>query len=129
MPLARISIPSHLAAAKALALADAVHEALISTCNVPANDRFQLVTRFEGKDMLLDPTFPEVERSAEASIVEIIFLAGRSDDRKRSLYRAIVAGAVAAGFRSDDVMVTLIENSPIDWSLGRGEAYDRHGTA
>jgi len=27
------------------------------------------------------------------------------------------------------VMVTLIENSPIDWSLGRGEAYDRHGTA
>jgi hypothetical protein len=126
MPLVRISIPSHLAAGKAMALADAVHGALVSTCNVPANDRFQLVSRFAAKDMQIDPTFPDVERSADAAIVEIIFLAGRSDDRKRSLYQAIVAGAVAAGFRSDDVMVTLVENSPIDWSLGRGEAYDRH---
>jgi len=78
--------------------------------------------------MLIDPTFPDVERSADASIVEITLLTGRNDDRKRSLYRAIVAGAVAAGFRSDDVMVALIENGPIDWSLGRGEAYDKHGS-
>ena len=69
------------------------------------------------------------ERSADASIVEITLLTGRNDDRKRSLYRAIAAGAVAAGFRSDDVMVALIENGPIDWSLGRGEAYDKHGSA
>ena len=68
------------------------------------------------------------ERSADASIVEITLLTGRNDDRKRSLYRAIAAGAVAAGFRSDDVMVALIENGPIDWSLGRGEAYDKHGS-
>jgi len=34
---------------------------------------------------------------------------------------------VAGGFRSDDVMVTLVENAPIDWSLGRGEAYEEHG--
>ena len=98
MPLVRISIPAHLTAEKARALADAV-----------------------------DPTFPDVERSADASIVEITLLTGRNDDRKRSLYRAIAAGAVAAGFRSDDVMVALIENGPIDWSLGRGEAYDKHG--
>jgi hypothetical protein len=79
--------------------------------------------------MLIDPTFPDVERSADASIVEITLLTGRNDDRKRSLYRAIAAGAVAAGFRSDDVMVALIENGPIDWSLGRGEAYDKHGAS
>jgi len=77
--------------------------------------------------MLIDPTFPDVERSADASIVEITLLTGRNDDKKRSLYGAIAAGAVAAGFRSDDVMVALIENGPIDWSLGRGEAYDKHG--
>ena len=46
--------------------------------------------------------------------------------KKRSLYRAIVDGAVAGGFRTDDVMVALVENGPIDWSLGRGLAYEGH---
>ncbi len=129
MPLVRISVPSHLAAEKVRVLADAAHDALVATCNVPLNERFQLVSRFAGADMFLDPTFPDVERSADASIVEITFLGGRTDDQKRSLYQEIVASAVASGFRPDDVMVALVENGPIDWSLGRGEAYEKHASA
>ena len=124
MPLVRISVPAHLAAEKIRVLADAVHEALVATCDVPSNERFQLVSRFATGDMFLDPTFPDVERSADASIVEITFLKGRTDDKKRSLFREIVSDAVAGGFRPDDVMVALVENAPIDWSLGRGEAYE-----
>ena len=124
MPLARISVPAHMTAAKVQTLADAVHAALVSTCDVPANERFQLVSRYAERDIIIDPTFPNLQRTADASIVEITFLAGRTDDKKRSLYRAIVAGAVAGGFRSDDIMVALVENAPIDWSLGRGEAYE-----
>jgi hypothetical protein len=112
-----------MAAGKVRTLANAVHEALVSTCNVPANERFQLVSRYAGQDMMIDPTFPNMDRTADASIVEILFLTGRTDDQKRSLYRAIAAGAVAGGFHSDDVMVALVENRPIDWSLGHGEAY------
>ncbi|XIA67006.1 tautomerase family protein [Bradyrhizobium sp. TZ2] len=126
MPLARISVPAHLTANKVQVLADAVHEALVSTCDVPANDRFQLVSRFADRDMIVDPTFPDVRRTADASIVEITFLAGRTVEQKRSLYKAIVDRAAAGGFRSDDVMVALVENGPIDWSLGRGEAYQGH---
>ena len=74
---------------------------------------------------MIDPTFPNVDRTTDASIVEILFLTGRTDERKRSLYRAIAAAAVAGGFRPDDVMVALVENEPIDWSLGRGEAYEK----
>src|ERR1700687_4327499 len=128
MPLVRISIPAHLADEKARALADAVHGALISTCNITANELFQLISRFSAANMRIDPTFPDVERTADASIVEITLLAGRNDDKNRSLYRAIAAGAVAAGFRSDDVMVAMIENGSIDLSLGRVEAYDKHGS-
>ena len=124
MPLVRISVPAHLAAEKIRVLADAVHEALVATCDVPSNERFQLVSRFATGDMFHDPTFPDVERSADASIVEITFLKGRTDDKKRSLFREIVSGAVAGGFRPDDVMIALVENAPIDWSLGRGEAYE-----
>jgi len=126
MPLARISVPAHLTPEKVQTLANAVHAALVSTCDVSPNDRFQLVSRYAVGDMIIDPTFPNVQRTADASIVEITFLSGRTAEKKKALYRAIVAGAVAGGFRPDDVMVALVENAPIDWSLGRGEAYAEH---
>ena len=126
MPLARISVPAHMPAEKVAALTNAVQAALVSACDVPENERFQLVSRFAEPDMIIDPTFPNVRRTADASIVEITLLAGRTDDKKRALYKSIVAGAVAGGFRPDDVMVALVENTPIDWSLGRGEAFATH---
>jgi phenylpyruvate tautomerase PptA (4-oxalocrotonate tautomerase family) len=73
--------------------------------------------------MVIDPSFGGVERSADACIVEITFLAGRSDEQKRALYRHISQGAEAVGLRADDVVVALTENGRIDWSLGRGQAY------
>lgn len=126
MPLARLSVPAHLAHEQALALADAVHQALVDTCRVPQDDRFQLITHFAPGTMLIHPSFGGVARSADACVVEICFLRGRSDDQKRALYRAIAERAQASGLRSDDVLVALVENGPIDWSLGRGKAYEAH---
>jgi hypothetical protein len=49
--------------------------------------------------------------------------AGRSDAIKRSLYAAI-AGNLAAnpGLRPQDAMITLVENTRVDWSFGNGVA-------
>jgi hypothetical protein len=123
MPLTRIAAPAHLPFARVKALADATQAALVETCAVPTNDLFQLISRFESEEMILDPTFGGVQRSADACIVEILFLQGRTDEHKRQLFRATVAGAVAAGFRPDDIMIALTENSRIDWSVGHGLAY------
>lgn len=123
MPLARITVPAHLPEHQAIRLADAVHFGLVHTCNVPDEDRFQLVLRLPAGAMLLHPTFGGVSRSADASVVEISFLQGRSDEQKRALYRSVVQQAESAGFRPDDVLIALTENAPIDWSLGRGQAY------
>lgn len=126
MPLTRISAPRHLPHAKVKALADAAQEALVSTCNVPPNDLFQLLARFDAEEMILDPTFGGVRRSLDACIVEITFLQGRTDEQKRQLYKQLTARAVEAGFRPDDVMIALVENSRMDWSLGHGVAYADH---
>jgi phenylpyruvate tautomerase PptA (4-oxalocrotonate tautomerase family) len=123
MPLARLSVPMHLPAQRVKALADAVHAALVATCNVPEDDRFQLISRFPAEAMIINPTYPDANRTVDASIVEITFLRGRTDDQKRKLYRHIVDQAVAAGFVSDDIMIALTENAPIDWSLATGKAY------
>lgn len=126
MPLTKISAPKYLEFAKVKSLADAVQEGLVQTCNVPPKDLFQLITRFESEEMILDPTFGGVNRSRDACIAEITFLRGRTDEQKRNLFKHIAARAVAAGFRSDDVMIALTENSHMDWSLGLGVAYADH---
>ena len=126
MPLTKISAPKHLAYAKVKALADAVQEGLIQTCKVPPNDLFQLISRFESEEMVLDPTFGGASRSRDACIAEITFLIGRTDEQKRSLFKHIATQAVGAGFRPDDVMVALTENLRMDWSLGMGVAYADH---
>jgi phenylpyruvate tautomerase PptA (4-oxalocrotonate tautomerase family) len=123
MPLTKISAPKHLPTSKVKALAEAVQDGLVKTCNVPPNDLFQLIFRFEAEEIVLDPHFGGVNRSNDACIAEIVFLAGRTDDQKRALFRHISDRAVQAGFRADDIMVALVENSRMDWSLGHGAAY------
>ena len=123
MPLARISVPAHLDAARVKALADAVQNALIATCNVPVDDRFQLISRFAPDAMLINPTFPNVQRTADACVVEITFLQGRTDAQKAALYRHLADAAVRAGFVGDDIFVALTENGPMNWSMGRGEPF------
>ncbi len=126
MPLARISVPAHLPQEQVSSLADAVHQGLVETCRVPQDDRFQLISRFQAEAMILHPTYPNVTRTADACVVEISFLQGRSEDEKRKLYRYVVDQAATAGFATDDIMIALMENSPVDWSPGRGQAYAGH---
>lgn len=126
MPLTKISAPRQLSYDKIKALAEAIQEGLVKTCNVPPNDLFQLISRFEADEIILDPHFGGVNRSNDACVVEIVFLIGRTDDQKRALFRHIADRAVQAGFRADDVMVALVENSRMDWSLGNGVAYADH---
>lgn len=126
MPLTKISVPRHLSSHQVGALAAAVQDGLVKTCNVPPNDLFQLVSRFDAGEIVLDPHFGGVNRSNDACVIEVVFLTGRSDDQKRALFRHIAEQAVQAGFRADDVMVALVENTRMDWSLGLGVAYADH---
>lgn len=126
MPLIKVYAPKHLPSVRVKAFADAVQDGLVKTCKVPPNDLFQLISRFEQEAMILDRDFGNVVRSADACIAEITFLTGRTDEQKRSLFQHVAAGAVEAGFRADDIMITLIENSKMDWSLGLGLAYADH---
>ena len=123
MPLTRLSVPAHLNAQQVRGLADAVHEALVECCNVPQGDRFQLVSRFAPDHLILDPTFGDVQRTADACVIEILFLAGRTDTQKRQLYKDLAVRAANIGFNEDDLVVGLVENGAIDWSLGKGRAY------
>lgn len=76
--------------------------------------------------MILNPTFGGMARTADASIVDITFLQGRSSDQKRALYRFVTDLAVRAGFEAYDIMIAFTVNAPIDWTLGQERAFEEH---
>jgi hypothetical protein len=123
MPLARISVPDHLPPTQVKGLSEAVHRGLVETCAVPEKDLFHLITRYPRDSMIIDPTYPHFERTADASIVEILFLLGRSKDQKARLFAAIADRAELIGFKRDDILIALTENAPSDWSAGGGQAF------
>jgi 4-oxalocrotonate tautomerase len=124
MPLVKFNVPQSLPEDRVAGLRRAVHEALVATANVPEDDLFHVVHRLDAKSLVVDPAFPSVRRRPEAAIVEIIFRMGRTDTQKQALFREIVRLAQArSGFRPEDVMVVLTENTSLDWSFGAGVAY------
>jgi 4-oxalocrotonate tautomerase len=123
MPLVRISVPTHFSAERQRGLAEAVHAAMVATINIPAADRFQIISRHAPDDLVIDPDFLDISRSKDAVIVQITFRAGRSNDQKRALYARITdLAAQSANLRAQDIMIVLTENSLPDWSFGAGKA-------
>jgi 4-oxalocrotonate tautomerase len=123
MPLVRISIPAHFTPDRQRALSAAVHDSMVATINVPAADRFQIITRYGLDDLVIDPNFLDIERRKDAVIVHITLRAGRTNDQKRALYAQVSESAsLTAGMRPQDIMIVLSENTLPDWSFGNGIA-------
>jgi 4-oxalocrotonate tautomerase len=57
MPLVRISLRRGASVEYRRAIADAVHQAMVETINIPAPDRFQLISEHGGDDLIFDPSY------------------------------------------------------------------------
>lgn len=122
MPLVKIYVRKNKTDAELLSIGDAVHEALVATANVPADDRFQVLNRLERDQIVAHPSYGGVSRSDDIVIVEITLNAGRTVEIKKKLYAGIAARLESAGIRPDDVLVSLIEVTKENWSFGGGRA-------
>ncbi len=121
MPLVRISIVrDSLSAAAQRLLADGVHQALVSTAGVPADDRFQLLEELPPEGLIFDPHYLGIERRGPMACVQIFLNAGRSVAVKQALYAGLGEAAVAAGLRREDLLVNLVEVARENWSFGNG---------
>lgn len=96
---------------------------MVEAIAVPAQDRFQVVTEHPPTELIYDPSYLGIERSKDFLAIQITLNAGRSVDQKRALY-ARIADLLAqeAGFRKEDVMISLVEVPKENWSFGNGIA-------
>jgi 4-oxalocrotonate tautomerase len=123
MPLVRISLREGKTAEYKKALADGVHRAMIEALDVPALDRFQVVTEHPAGDLIYDPTYLGVQRTDDIVLVQITLSTGRKPPQKRKLFKLMAEIlAESPGLRPQDLMVSLVEVAWENWSFGNGEA-------
>jgi phenylpyruvate tautomerase PptA (4-oxalocrotonate tautomerase family) len=124
MPLQRISIVSGKDASYRQAIADCIHTALVETCAVPQEDRFQIITEHAAGTLICSPTYLGITHGAEPVLVQITMNQGRSLAQKRALYKRIadLLFESAARVPRADVIVNLVEVDKVNWSFGDGIA-------
>jgi len=123
MPLVRIDLPRGKSSEYRRTLGDVVYEAMIQTINVPANDRFEIITEHPPEELIIDRTYLGIERSADCILIQVILNEGRSTELKKAFYRAIADGLnQRLGLRKQDVLINLVEVKKENWSFGNGEA-------
>lgn len=123
MPLVKIYLPAGLPELQKIAVGDIIHNALVTSANVPPADRFQLIFDMPPENLIVDPHYADANRSGQQIIVEITLNAGRSVEIKKNLYAAI-AGDLSekVGFRKDDIFIVLVEVARENWSFAHGLA-------
>lgn len=124
MPFVRIDA-LHAARDRLEALGRAVHDAMTETVDIPPDDRFQVLASRDGTSSTLryDPDYLGAHRDDGIVYIAITMRSGRTPAQKQALYRRIAQLAHQyAGTEPRNVLVTLTENEPIDWSFGNGVA-------
>ena len=119
MPLNKLHVPADLPVATCHQINDLLHDSLVEHCAVNPQDYFCIVSRYPTHDMILHPTFLG-ERDVDGTIIiEITLLAGRSDAQKEALYADVRQRLEAIGFKPNNSIIYLTENTAIDWSFSQ----------
>ena len=123
MPLVRVSLNEGRSETVRAAISAAVHQAMVDTIKVPADDKFQILTEHGKNEVIYDPAYLGVSRTDGVVVVQITLNVGRTVDMKKALYaRMAELLHEKAGVRKEDVIISLIEVTKDNWSFGSGLA-------
>ena len=123
MPLVRIDLGSGKSQEYRRAIGEAVHQCMVEVLNVPADDRFQIITEHDLSSLIYDPTYLGISRSDDIVIIQITLNQGRTVEMKRQFYGAVAKSlATRPGIRPQDVFINLVEVAKENWSFGNGIA-------
>jgi len=123
MPLVRISVRQGTTPEYRKALGDGVHRALVEAMQVPADDRFQVITEHPPEGLIYSPSYLGIEYSERIVFVQITLSTGRKPQQKRALFRRMgELLAESPGLPPKDLIINLVEVAWENWSFGNGQA-------
>jgi 4-oxalocrotonate tautomerase len=124
MPLVRIDHAAGKPASYRAAISQGVHDAMVSTFNVPDDDHFQIIGEHApGIAIVHAPSYLGIKYSDELVIIQITCNDTRTIDQKKALFANIADNlAQRPGLRRQDIVINLVEVKKENWSFGNGEA-------
>jgi 4-oxalocrotonate tautomerase len=122
MPLVRIDVNKKASSELIRAVSEAVYTAMAEIANVPAHDKFQIVTRHETDEIVYPAEgYLGATYSEQIIFIQIIWLGGRSVETKQKFYARVVDDIHSnKNIRKEDIVIVLSENGREDWSFGNG---------
>jgi len=124
MPVFHAHIPrGRFSSERKAAIGNALNRSLVVALGIPPGDRFIVISEHGIDALFIDPTFMEMERSADAMIIEVQLGAHRPASQKAALMAEICRQlGEAAGIAPDDVFISIIPVPNENFSFGRGIA-------
>jgi|SRR6476646_3925885 len=122
MPIITFTLLKGQASSLKTNLSNAVHLAL-EKAGVPSSDRFQRFLELDKENFKYDLHYPDLvePRTDRFVLIEILFSVGRSVKVKQKILSDMHANLNAAGFSSNDVMVSFQETAWENWSFANGQ--------
>jgi phenylpyruvate tautomerase PptA (4-oxalocrotonate tautomerase family) len=121
MPVTRIAIREGKDPEYKQALMDEIYEAMRQTVAIKDGDRFMAITEHREHEFAYGP-FLGIDRSDDLVQIQVFWAPGKTVDARLAMYRKIVERlATNPGVRPEDVLISVVETAPENWSFGNGE--------
>ena len=122
MPLVRIDVIEGRSHDALRRLADTVQDVLVEHFAAPERDRYQVIHEHRPGLIIALDTGLGFERTDDVVVIQIT-QQGRDEAQKEAVYAALAERLEAdCGLAPTDLVVSIVENTPADWSFGLGRA-------
>ncbi len=123
MPFVRIDLAKGKSAEHRKTIGEIVYKAMIEVINVPADDKFQVITEHAPEELNFPKSYLGIEYSKDILLIQITLNAGRTVEMKKAFYKRIADDLhEQLKMRREDVFIGLVEVAKENWSFGNGVA-------
>ena len=123
MPLVRIDLVRGKSASFRKQVGEIVYNAMRETINVPAYDKFQVITEHAADEINVADAYLGNSYTQDIILIQITLNAGRTVEMKKAFFQRIADDLHdQLTVRREDVVINLVEVAKENWSFGGGVA-------
>ncbi|CAN5148768.1 tautomerase family protein [soil metagenome] len=123
MPFVRVDLAKGKSADYRKVIGDVIYTAMIEVINVPADDKFQIITEHPPEELNFPKSYLGIEYSKDIILIQITLNGGRTVEMKKAFYKRIADDLhTQLNVRREDVFIGLVEVPKENWSFGNGIA-------
>jgi tautomerase-like protein len=117
MPLVQVDLDRSLAERLGEQISAGIHQALVDALKMDPTDKFQIFRTHAPGELVFDTTYNGVDRQNLVSI-QILMVHMYDVTTKFAMFDAIAKQLQNIGVRSEDLLISVVENGFEDWYAG-----------